>query len=173
MDIIREYIGLDTENRSRVFVETTCTVCMSQYSKQKRLLNNHGTCSRGCTNMAKGLTIECTCDHCGTKFLKARSKTKNSKSGKLFCSRLCKDTAQTYMTEIQPDHYGSGEHSYREKAFRVYLPVCSICNYSNIDALEVHHKDRDRKNNDLSNLEILCANCHTLKHKGLRAGAQI
>ena len=26
--------------------------------------------------------------------------------------------------------------------------------------LEVHHKDGDRTNNDLSNLELLCCNCH-------------
>ena len=28
--------------------------------------------------------------------------------------------------------------------------------------LELHHKDGNKKNNDLSNLEILCPNCHAL-----------
>ena len=28
--------------------------------------------------------------------------------------------------------------------------------------LELHHKDGNKKNNNLSNLEILCPNCHAL-----------
>ena len=32
----------------------------------------------------------------------------------------------------------------------------------NLIPLEVHHKDHDRTNNELSNLELLCCNCHAL-----------
>lgn len=28
----------------------------------------------------------------------------------------------------------------------------------------VHHKDRDRSNNDVENLEVLCKSCHQLEH---------
>lgn len=31
--------------------------------------------------------------------------------------------------------------------------------------IELHHKDHDHANNNLDNLEILCPNCHALKHK--------
>jgi len=31
--------------------------------------------------------------------------------------------------------------------------------------LQVHHKDFNNMNNDISNLEILCATCHKLIHK--------
>jgi hypothetical protein len=34
--------------------------------------------------------------------------------------------------------------------------------------LQVHHRDRDRSNNDPSNLETLCARCHTLEHNEQR-----
>jgi hypothetical protein len=30
--------------------------------------------------------------------------------------------------------------------------------------LELHHKDGNHYNNNLDNLEILCSNCHSLKH---------
>lgn len=121
-----------------------------------------------CLSLAKGSSLELVCDHCASPFVRAKSKLDLSKSGKYFCSRECKDSAQKYMVEIQPNHYGilSGQSSYREKAFRHYMPVCNRCSYSNILALEVHHKDRNRENNDILNLEILCANCHTIEHKG-------
>jgi len=32
----------------------------------------------------------------------------------------------------------------------------------NLIPLELHHKDGDRKNNQISNLELLCPNCHAL-----------
>lgn len=45
-------------------------------------------------------------------------------------------------------------------------PFCDICGYSeHIDALVIHHKDMDRSNSDLSNLKVICANCHVRLHK--------
>ena len=32
-------------------------------------------------------------------------------------------------------------------------------------SLELHHKDKNHNNNNLSNLQILCPNCHSLIHK--------
>ncbi len=163
--IIREFEGLDTSDRKRIFAECICSVCSTKYVRQKRQLNEHNTCSSRCTRIAKGTTVECICDHCGELFLRAKTKS-ISKSGKLFCSRICKDTAQTYMLEIQPVHYGSSETNYRDQALKVYKPICKICGYSNILALEVHHIDKNRSNNNITNLEVLCANCHTIKHRG-------
>lgn len=166
--IIREFEVLDTSNRKRVFAECKCSICNSIYIKQKRLLNKWNTCSLLCTKVSKGETIICNCDHCNESFFRAKSKT-ITKSGKLFCSRSCKEAAQKYMVEIQPEHYGkgSGIYSYRDIAFTTYGKVCNRCNYSiNEAALVVHHKDHDRNNNNISNLEVLCANCHAIHHWG-------
>lgn len=43
---------------------------------------------------------------------------------------------------------------------------CSICRTSGI-ALDIHHKDRNRANNDDSNLQALCRPCHQSVHRGL------
>jgi len=40
---------------------------------------------------------------------------------------------------------------------------CQRCDFSE-PILIVHHKDRNAKNNDKSNIEILCPNCHALEH---------
>lgn len=44
---------------------------------------------------------------------------------------------------------------------------CSRCNFIPEDMvqLDVDHIDGDRSNNDPSNLQTLCANCHRLKTK--------
>lgn len=43
---------------------------------------------------------------------------------------------------------------------------CECCNNSSWNGvpipLEVHHKDGNKRNNDLENLQLLCPNCHAL-----------
>ena len=42
--------------------------------------------------------------------------------------------------------------------------VCERCSYNKFEILQVHHKNRDRNNNDLKNLELVCPNCHFEEH---------
>jgi 5-methylcytosine-specific restriction endonuclease McrA len=41
---------------------------------------------------------------------------------------------------------------------------CARCSYSKHEILQIHHKDRDRGNNVLENLELICPNCHYEEH---------
>lgn len=53
---------------------------------------------------------------------------------------------------------------------------CEICGVSEWQGkllpLELHHKDRNHFNNELSNLQILCPNCHSIQegNSGANAG---
>lgn len=44
-------------------------------------------------------------------------------------------------------------------------PCCESCGFTPVHdcQLDVDHKDGDKSNNDPSNLQTLCANCHRLK----------
>ena len=41
---------------------------------------------------------------------------------------------------------------------------CERCGFPRYEILVVHHKVRDRSHNELSNLELLCPNCHATEH---------
>jgi hypothetical protein len=56
----------------------------------------------------------------------------------------------------------SKHFNYRKLAFDTYPPVCAHCGFGIRDVLEVAHLDCDRGNNDVSNLAILCPNCHKM-----------
>ena len=42
---------------------------------------------------------------------------------------------------------------------------CAVCGFDKI--VELHHKDRNRKNNNISNLIPLCPNHHRMAHMGI------
>lgn len=41
---------------------------------------------------------------------------------------------------------------------------CARCSFDDIRILQLHHKDRNRRNNQRDNLEVICPNCHALEH---------
>jgi hypothetical protein len=79
------------------------------------------------------------------------------KSNKLFCSRACKQ--KNYDRE-------SGRKSIKKRPYRIYVKdKCDNCGFIplHICQLDVDHIDGNNKNNEPSNLQTLCANCHRLK----------
>ena len=57
-------------------------------------------------------------------------------------------------------------YAYQRKAYEEYGKKCSICGQIE-GQIDVHHKDKNRKNNKLENLNVLCASCHRRLHKGV------
>ena len=108
-------------------------------------------CSHACSTVvnAKKLSDKARarwpkCEVCG--------KTACAKNGK-YCSNECWQSTRSISVD------------YRKIAFGAYDQECSCCGYSYTPALEIHHIDKDRSNNSVDNLTIVCANCHLLVHK--------
>ncbi len=63
--------------------------------------------------------------------------------------------------------------NYRKLAFSHYDPLCAHGGFGVPSVLEVAHIDCNRANNDLSNLVILCPNCHKMHDLDLISTATI
>lgn len=70
-------------------------------------------------------------------------------------------------SSCQKKKYGLTKKPYQKKK----KPHCERCGFIPKDKcqLDVHHIDRNNKNNNIENLLTLCANCHRLEHKKDRA----
>jgi len=150
-----------------------CTFCGKSFYAPKHAGRRY--CSPECFRASNPSKIhELKCDNCGLIFYRSQSNLKKSKSGLRFCSRICKDDAQRmgkHNEILRPSHYGDGRYSYRAIALRTYDKICNRCGYDlHPEILQVHHKDRDRTNNTIDNLELLCPNCHDLDHYNNRDG---
>jgi hypothetical protein len=145
-------------DRNRWFYKHICIKCSEVFYSR----NERNYCSSLCEQNSNRVVLQCKI--CGNQFTKLRSKLL-SKHSVYFCSRKCKDFAQSIdggCSEI--GHYTDGKSCYAERA-KKKQGYCDICGETNKDFLVVHHINGDRSCNKNENLRVLCANCHIRGHR--------
>ncbi|MDD5721002.1 MAG: HNH endonuclease signature motif containing protein [Candidatus Pacebacteria bacterium] len=139
---------------------TNCSICKKEiYRRPSEIAANKGRvfCSPACYGIS--LRKEIPCSMCGKLILTGLNKKT--------CSRSC---ANKYRTGIK---YKIGRPSKSKvksqqllklRLLKVRGKKCEKCDYDKYEILQVHHKNRDRNNNELKNLELICPNCHYEEH---------
>ncbi len=101
-------------------------------------------------------TASKTCQKCGKEFHRRRFGSRLEDftrwSQRKYCSKQC-----NYIREAI-DH----KSSFHRLARTFLKNCCALCDSTK--NLDVHHKDRNYKNNEPSNLETLCHTCHMKLH---------
>lgn len=140
---------------SRNKITANCAVCRKEFTHISSRANRAKYCSNTCKGRAyhhKG-TRTYQCQHCRNEFQGSPSLNRK------YCSRACIN--KVALTDWHPSFTTVRGTMLR----RGMITACARCGYSESRAiLGVHHKDRNRNNNSLDNLEVLCPNCHSLEH---------
>jgi predicted restriction endonuclease len=115
------------------------------------------------------MRVKQPCAFCGRIVERVPAEVKKSKSGNLFCNSSCSSSFnnQKRKNENNPN-WIDGVSNYRARALEEYGEACTICGYDVLENLEVHHRDRNRKNNALKNLDVLCPTHHKEFERGLK-----
>jgi predicted nucleic acid-binding Zn ribbon protein len=138
---------------------TKCTVCEKPiYRRPVQLKQSAGRafCGQECYGLAS--RKEKPCVVCGTPIV--------ASAHKRTCSRAC---SNTYRAGIKYKIGRPRDKAQEIRALKIRLleqrdRKCERCGYAKVEILHVHHKDRNRNNNDFSNLELICPNCHYEEH---------
>jgi predicted nucleic acid-binding Zn ribbon protein len=136
---------------------TTCSVCSKPvYRRPVEIERGRVFCSKECYGIA--CRKESPCAVCGTPILA----NKHRKT----CSRACSNTHRTGVryNRGRPKDKVKDQRAAKLRVLAVRGQKCERCGYDKKEILNIHHKDRNRKNNDLDNLELLCPNCHAEEH---------
>lgn len=132
-----------------------CNICDKEFSIIESRCKKAKYCSQACYKKALSLkgTKQYFCSHCGKEFWSYRH------TGRKYCSKKC--TGKSYHKIFNP----SFTTVRKTMLIRGLIKICNRCGYDKEPLiLGVHHRDRNRKNNTLENLEVLCPNCHSLEH---------
>lgn len=146
--------------------KVVCECCKSEFIRRKGRKTRF--CSHDCSAKAAKHEIEIICSNCGCKAFKKPSQIKAAKHGYYFCSKQCKDFAQSLegnIDAIRPDHYGkSNGQGAVQSFFKKNADKGCTCGEKRKYLLMVHHQDGNRKNNVYTNFEIVCGSCHMKRH---------
>ena len=158
---------------SRMLFKTVCLNCKVELWLPKHLLDKPRACSHRCRKLASQSSVLVACAKCGKQIRRRPSQIARSKTGLQFCSQACHNQAQTLEFGIQAvhlPHYTNYDtsRSYRRKALAHYGKTCQRCGYDAVEKmLDAHHRDGNRQNNKVTNLEVLCVWCHALDTRGV------
>lgn len=154
-----------------------CKICTDRfYAKPRHIRIGWGKyCSNKCKFKAQKSGRVVKCANCGRNVYRTTIEIFKSKSGLFFCNKSCHAIWANKNTRTGKNNpnWVSGISAYRKILIKDSMELkCKECGFSDHRVLVVHHKDGDRNNNELSNLILLCRNCHYLKHesRGNRGG---
>jgi hypothetical protein len=136
---------------------TECFICKKAiYRRPSEIRSGRVFCSYICYGVS--CRKETPCKVCGTPIL--------SSLNKKTCGRACANKGREGTTYTR--------NSLKDKVVtirRIKIRLlaqrgkkCERCDYSNPAVLQVHHKNKNRKDNRLINLELICPNCHYEEH---------
>lgn len=149
--------------------DINCLICNKIfYVKPSHVKRGWGKyCSITCRTKAqyKGKNVKCFI--CQKEVYRSPKDLKNSDSGNYFCNKTCQTIWRNKIL-FSGENHSNWKHG--ESAYRRILTstgkerVCTYCKTTDLRVLAVHHIDKNRKNNKVSNLTWLCHNCHYLVH---------
>lgn len=136
-----------------------CVICNKPiYRRPVQLQKTNGKAY--CTMACYGISCrnEIPCLVCGKPILGGLHKKT--------CSRSC---SNTYRAGIKYKIGRPRDKVVMERAMKIRLleergKKCEKCGYNKYEILQVHHKNRNRKDNSRKNLELICPNCHYEEH---------
>lgn len=136
----------------------TCSRCNEPFRRH----NGHVTqkfCSHAC-RFPKPARRRCM--HC-TEWFRPRRANPNQEC----CSRECSRRRWSQQRKLTNRNSGiwCNEREAKAELLKQQKGACKSCGWNRTpEVLELHHKDRNRKNKRLSNLELICPNCHAEDH---------
>ena len=138
---------------------TICIICSKHtYKRPLQIERNGGRAFCGMACYGISCRKESPCTVCGKLILASLNKKT--------CSRSCANTHRTgikYQINRPRDKVAS-QRAIKIRVMQERGIKCERCGYDKKEVLQIHHKDRNKNNNIVDNLELICPNCHFEEH---------
>lgn len=159
--------------KPRVGVNKICSACNIKYYVPNYRSEVSKFCSLICQNhkQYEGKRIKFTCFTCSKECTDSPCRINENRK---YCSREClevqtkdrKEQARIAKAKYRLKYNNISSAALRKAVWIFKEKKCETCGYSEYDfCLDIHHIDKDPKNNNMDNLQVLCCICHKVLHK--------
>lgn len=136
-----------------------CKICAKPvYRRPSQITSGNVYCSSPC--MGKDQRITKVCKICSSTFI----------GSKKTCSHSCANKARTGISYTHENKFNNAYRGslLKEKVAGLRGGTCERCKEANYAILQIHHKTERYKGgtDSITNLELLCPNCHATHHLG-------
>lgn len=138
----------------------TCKICGTPiYRRPVQIAGGDVFCSSVCTGLNQ--RVERVCKICLKKYV----------GNKHTCSRACANKARAGISYTKENKFNNAYRGalLKEKVAEERGGICEKCGMENYSILQIHHKKEQHKGGTdaMTNLELLCPNCHASHHLGV------
>jgi len=167
--IVNQFDIMPFAGYNRNMIEKKCLIC----GKIIRIKKSHANkgwgkyCSIMCRSKGQRIGTWVKCSSCNKLIYRRPVDFKRSGSKKFFCSVSCHCSWENHNNRsgYAAPNWINGQTAYRKLLAQHIAPIkCAQCGIKDNRVLVVHHRDGDRTNNKVENLEWLCRNCHCIVH---------
>jgi predicted nucleic acid-binding Zn ribbon protein len=137
----------------------SCLICDKEiYRRPFEIKKNKGHvfCSTKCYGVFCRKEIPCLV--CGKVILAGENKKTCSRS----CANIHRKGIKYKLN--RPKDKVKSQRSLKIKLLQIKRKKCERCGFKKYQILQIHHKDRNRDNNNVNNIELICPNCHFEEH---------
>lgn len=144
---------MDSNKRRKKNKIDNCKYCLKQF--EHYTFDTQEYCSKQCFyNSIRDKRPKHNCTTCGDEI--KITKYRETRNNEYYCSRKCYNTRKKDNLKKLKRH---------TEYFNTLLENSTCeCGVYEKYLLQIHHKDGNTLNNNQSNLEVVCANCHIRRH---------
>ena len=144
-------------------IHKDCEQCGKNFYVMPNAIKTRKYCSKECNINSQKSRMSKECLICNKMMTFKKCKDNRKK----YCSVECKKVALRTNKRLDISANFKDCKTLKLRMNDIGLvEKCNRCSYSVYkEILVVHHIDRNRKNNTLKNLEVLCPNCHAIEHR--------
>lgn len=172
-DVFNEYCGnICRHKKDHIVIK--CSNCSKELNIWKSRFNIIKTCSIACTKAVITKKVYFNCINCGKQDHYAPSQDKYHNGNGKFCTVVCRDqyyrkfptNRPSYKTGFTYDSAGYAKsNALGTKDKRIHVLIMEQCLGRKLQTSEcVHHIDKDKSNNKLSNLVLMTISEHHKLH---------
>ena len=97
-------------------------------------------------------------------YIKSRLDVSNLEENRFFLKDIIKERLKIWYEDSGQNKKITNFYPFLQRIQAENFILCESCKKNK--GIQVHHIDKNMKNNKLENLELLCKSCHILKHYG-------